>query len=141
MCLQEGITVLIMDSNINDDMPVDLIQLFLDNQRKELELRTNELEITKQEEQHSYDVARLSLRTQADNIERDRQHKIALWRLFMKFAAFIAVIAALLMGFALWLGKEQFILEVLRIVFYGGSGVAVGAYYQKSKKSKEDDKG
>ena len=72
--------MLIMDSNINDDMPVDLIQLFLDNQRKELELRTNELEITKQEEQHSYDVARLSLRTQADNIERDRQHKIALWR-------------------------------------------------------------
>ena len=38
-------------------LPVDLIKLFLENQKKELELRTRELEIAKQEELHSYGSA------------------------------------------------------------------------------------
>ena len=51
----------------------------------------------------------------------------------MKFGTALFLIVALLTALALWLGKEQFILEVLRVVFYGGSGIAVGAYYQKAK--------
>ncbi|MBQ7264451.1 MAG: hypothetical protein IJR14_12140 [Synergistaceae bacterium] len=117
------------------DLPVGLIRLFLENQRKELELRAQELEIAKQEEQHSYDVTKLSLRTQADDLEKDRAYRGGLWRACMKFATGIFAIFALLTALALWLGKEQFMLEIMRAVFYGGSGAAVGAYYQKAKRS------
>ena len=115
-------------------LPVDLLQFFLENQKKELELRAQELEIAKQEEQHNYDVAKLSLRTQTENLERDRVYRGELLRACMKFGTVMFLMVTLLTALALWLGKEQFILEVLRVVFYGGSGIAVGAYYQKARR-------
>lgn len=55
-------------------LPVDLIKLFLENQKKELELRTRELEIAKQGELHSYDVTKLSIKAQIDSLESERKH-------------------------------------------------------------------
>ena len=65
--------------NQGKGLPVDLIQLFLENQKKELEVRAQELEIAKQEESHNYDVTKLSVRTQADNFEKDRDNTLNLF--------------------------------------------------------------
>ena len=121
------------ENDQDKELPVDLLRLFLENQGKELELRAQELEIAKQEELHNYDVTKLSVRAQSDSLEKDRKYRGSLWRDVMKFGAFLSVVLSALIIVALWLGKEQFILEILRVVFYGGSGMAVGAYYQKSK--------
>jgi len=118
-------------------IPVGLIKLFLENQKKELELRTQELEIAKQEELHSYDVSKLSLRAQTDSLESERKHSRQLWSMWLKYGSFFSVVVALLVALALWLGKEQFILEIFRAVFYGGFGATAGAYYQKSKSLSE----
>jgi len=114
-------------------IPVDLIKLFLENQKNELELRTQELEIAKQEELHNYDVTKLSLKAQTDSLESERKHSRQLWSMWVKYGSFLSVVVVLLVALALWLGKEQFILEVFRAVFYGGFGASAGAYYQKSK--------
>ena len=50
-----------------------------------------------------------------------------------KYGSLLSVVVASLVALALWLGKEQFILEIFRAVFYGGFGATAGAYYQKSK--------
>lgn len=114
-------------------LPVDLIKLFLENQKKELELRTRELEIAKQEELHSYDVTKLSIKAQTDSLESERKHHRQLWSMWVKYGSLLSVVVASLVALALWLGKEQFILEIFRAVFYGGFGATAGAYYQKSK--------
>ena len=114
-------------------LPVDLIKLFLENQKKELELRTRELEIAKQEELHSYDVTKLSIKAQTDSLESERKHHRQLWSMWGKYGSLLSVVVASLVALALWLGREQFILEIFRAVFYGGFGATAGAYYQKSK--------
>lgn len=119
--------------NGDKGLPVDLIKLFLENQKKELELRAQELEITKQEELHNYDVTKLSLKAQTDSLENERKHRRQLWSMWVKYGAFLSVVVASLVALALGLGKEQFILEIFRAVFYGGFGASAGAYYQKSK--------
>jgi len=122
-------------------LPVDLIKLFLENQKKELELRTRELEIAKQEELHSYDVTKLSIKAQTDSLESEREHHRQLWSMWVKYGSLLSVVVASLVALALWLGKEQFILEIFRAVFYGGFGATAGAYYQKSKSlgNRQDD--
>ena len=122
-------------------LPVDLIKLFLENQKKELELRTRELEIAKQEELHSYDVTKLSIKAQTDSLESERKHQRQLWSMWGKYGSLLSVVVASLVALALWLGKEQFILEIFRAVFYGGFGATAGAYYQKSKSlgNRQDD--
>ena len=122
-------------------LPVDLIKLFLENQKKELELRTRELEIAKQEELHSYDVTKLSIKAQTDSLESERKHHRQLWSMWGKYGSLLSVVVASLVALALWLGREQFILEIFRAVFYGGFGATAGAYYQKSKSlgNRQDD--
>ncbi|NCC86029.1 MAG: hypothetical protein EOM03_18305 [Clostridia bacterium] len=120
-------------SGENRDLPVDLIQTFLDNQAKELEIRVQELELAKQEEMHNYDVTKLSIRAQLDDMERNRTHRRQMWSIGAKLGSFFALLFAGIVALAFWLDKEQFILEVLRVAFYGGFGAAAGAYYQKAK--------
>ena len=117
----------------NREYPVDLIQTFLDNQAKELEIRVQELELAKQEELHNYDVTKLSIRAQLDDMERGRAHRRQMWSTGAKLGGFFAVLFAGIVALAFWFDKEQFILEVLRVAFYGGFGAAAGAYYQKAK--------
>ena len=127
--------------NGDKGLPVDLIKLFLENQKKELELRTQELEISKQEELHNYEVTKLSIKAQTDTLESDRKHRRQLWSMWLKYGSSLSVVLALLVALALRLGKEQFILEIFRAVFYGGFGATAGAYYQKSKSlsNQQDD--
>ena len=131
----------IEQENNDKKLPVDLIKLFLKNQKKELELRTRELEIAKQEELHSYDVTKLSIKAQTDSLESERKHHRQLWSMWGKYGSLLSVVVASLVALALWLGKEQFILEIFRAVFYGGFGATAGAYYQKSKSlgNRQDD--
>lgn len=82
---------------------------------------------------HNYDVTKLSIRAQLDNMERDRVHRRAVWSTGAKFGSFFALLFAVIVALAFWFDKEQFILEVLRVAFYGGFGATAGAYYQKVK--------
>ena len=115
------------------EIPVELIQVFLGNQTKELEIKAQELEIAKQEEVHNFEVTKLSIKFQSENFENSREHHKYLWKLWTILGISTVVSLTILMIAALWLGKEQFILEILRIVFYGGVGATAGSYYQKSK--------
>ena len=82
------------------------------------------------------------MQAQKDNLESARKHREALWTRWLWFGGFALVVIAVLISWSLWLEKEQFLLEALRVVFYGGSGMAIGSYYQKSKNlnSQNDNK-
>ena len=123
-------------------LPLEVITHFLENQTRELDLRKQEDETKRQLIKSNTELAKASMQAQKENLKNAREHREALWARWLLFGGFVVVVAAILIGWSLWLGKEQFILEVLRVVTYGGSGIAIGSYYQKSKNlnSQNDNK-
>lgn len=123
----------------NRELPVDLFQGFLDNQAKELEIRAREQDLTEQQDSHNFELSKISIKAQLENMERNRVHDRQMQATRMKFSALLAVLFTLITSLALWLDKEQFVLEVLRVAFYGGFGAVAGTYYQKSKQASSRD--
>ena len=114
-------------------LPVGLIERFLENQGKELDLKKQEDENKRQFAKYNYELAKLSIQAQSENLKNEKQHREALWKSCMLFGAFVFIAFVAFAAWAFYLGKEQFVLEIIRMVFYGGSGAFVGSAYQKYK--------
>jgi hypothetical protein len=99
---------------------------FLENQKTELSLKAQELELQKQKDANSFAYAEKALGAQ----ERDRTHERECSRKTRKDLYFlvlgIVVIIAALVGVAMWLGKDQVALEIVKAVIYLLSGGAGG---------------
>jgi antitoxin component of MazEF toxin-antitoxin module len=113
--------------------PADLLHTFLQNQSKELELKIKELELAKQREANSFEFSKFAEEVQCKNLKDERKHQRELWLMATEFAVFGVIGLTIIICLALYLRHEQFILEFVRMAFYGGCGAAAGSYYQKSK--------
>ncbi|MDR1874626.1 MAG: hypothetical protein LBQ90_06400 [Synergistaceae bacterium] len=119
--------------------PVELLQTFLENQSKELELRTQELELAKQQEMHSFEYSKFSTEIQSKDLTDERKHQRELWTIATKFASYGILALTVTICLALYLGREQFVLEIVRVAFYGGCGAVAGSYYQKGKRQESKE--
>lgn len=118
---------------------IELMQTILANQTRELDLSGQNLELQKQQDTHSYEIAKKSLDVQAKDLADERRHKLELWKMISRLALVAVLALTLVTVTALFLGKEQFVLELTKIALYGGSGAAVGFFYQKSKRKNESE--
>lgn len=116
---------------------VELMQAFLANQAKELELNEKNLELLKQQDSNNYNLAKKSLDIQEKDLVNERQHKLAIGKMLFHLSISAVFVLAFVVIIALYLDKEQFVLELSKIAMYGGGGVAVGTFYQKSKRQGE----
>jgi hypothetical protein len=119
--------------------PVELLQTFLENQSKELELRAQELELEKQRDVHGFEYSKFSTETQSKDFADARKHQRELWKIFCRFGVYGVTVLSVIVCFALYLGREQFVLELARAAFFGGFGAVAGSYYQKSKHHETDE--
>ncbi len=106
---------------------VDVIRSFLENQSKELELKGREADFKQQQDRNSFQFARETLQAQKEDREKERVAESARLKLLLIFWGAIAVVLCGFFGYALYLGKEQFLTEVLKIILYGGTG-SLGGY-------------
>ena len=60
---------------------VELMQAFLANQAKELELNEKNLELLKQQDSNNYNLARKSLDIQEKDLANERQHKLEIGKM------------------------------------------------------------
>lgn len=116
---------------------VELMQAFLANQAKELELNEKNLELLKQQDSNNYNLAKKSLDIQEKDLANERQHKLEIGKMLFNLSISAVFVLAFVVIVALYLDKEQFVLELAKIAMYGGGGVAVGAFYQKGKRQSE----
>jgi len=122
--------------------PVELIDLFLKNQSKELDIKAKELELHKQNDNHSFEFAKASLTAETGDREATRQHTLRTRKAILNFVLIFVIIFILFLCFALYLNKDAIALEVIKAVIYlvsgGGGGYAIARSANKPEPQKDE---
>jgi hypothetical protein len=119
---------------------------FLEVQTRELELRKSELDIRREElnvrreeSRQGYEFAQQSLRAQAEDLKEVRkgERRDSSYLLITILAALITLAVVLLVS--LYWNKEQFVLELVRVILAALGGGGVGYAAGRKKKDKPSD--
>ena len=121
----------------NDITQNDLLRKLLDTQMKELEVRQQEEENKRQIAKINADLAKQSLQLQANDKKEEREYRRDIHKRLINAGTVTIIFILLLMAFALYANKENFIIELIKILIYGGSGIITGASWQKLKQNSE----
>ena len=78
---------------------------------------------------------------QSKDLIDERRHRLEIWKLLSRLALCGIVALTAVAVTALFFGKEQFVLELLKIALYGGSGAAMGIFYQRGRRGSSADEG
>jgi len=87
-----------------------------------LELRAEQIELSKQQEQHWYEYSQSSLDAQAEDRKDWRQTWFKTAKLWSWLGLIVFVLVLGFLALLVLTGHESFALELLRIVVYGGLG-------------------
>jgi len=122
----------------------ELFRQFIENQAQELEIRSEENEIKRQELELGYKHAAVVLAAQVDDRQRERQHdqKTNLRGSIIVCFLFVVLIAAIL--YALRLDKDLIVLELLKyvgLILAGGvSGYSMRTIQERKETAKPPPK-
>lgn len=113
----------------------------LEVRKQEIELRREELELRKQESAQGFEFSKEALKIQATDLKEARaQEKIESWQV-----VFIVISTLLVVGgvitYAINLNKDQFVLELARVIVtaLGGGGIGYVAGHRRATKNSSDD--
>ncbi len=124
--------------NNSDPLTPDLIKTLLENQAKELELKTRELALQKQEDDHGFEFGKVALKAKAEDRNLQREHDLKA-RIYTY--GLVAVLALLIFGvifYAMFSGNNEIAMEIVKAIVYlagGGLGGYGAAKAGESRKS------
>lgn len=120
--------------------PIDLINQFLENQRKELDNATQEIELKKLNEQNAYNYGCKALEAQKE----DRREQRSQTTLFMKYGFVLTIILLVLISAfvagCIYTGNISIIVSVLKVAAYILPS-AVGGYFIGLNRGKKSSNG
>ncbi|HFL3398971.1 TPA: hypothetical protein ACG3NN_002875 [Legionella pneumophila] len=125
------------NNNKNHPNPA-LIEKFLAVQEQELVMRGKELEVHQQNNNNTHEYALAALQANKEDREAIRTHQEKIIKTRYIFSGIILVFLFVLIGFCLYLNKDQIVLEILKAVLFFASGSGLGYAYAK-KTSKNND--
>lgn len=109
----------------------------LEVRKQELETRREELELRKQESEQAFVFAKDSLKVQSEDLkDYRRQERRESWQVVLVVISVLLVVAAVLI-YALSQDKDQFVLELTRVVLsaLGGGGVGYALGHRRGSKT------
>jgi ABC-type multidrug transport system permease subunit len=112
---------------------IDSIKQFTGNQAKELEIKYIEVQTAQKNSEYQYNYATKQLEAQERNLENERQYKLKQYKLACLIVIAVIFIVCVFFGFCVYREKDQLVVELLRVVCYGGSFGFGGFYWGKSK--------
>ena len=117
----------------------DIVRDVIEVQRRELDLRSQELVLRKDEQAQTHDLSIKSISTQATDRREARAHQIRVQRDRMVYSVIVLIVLLLFGGFALWSGRDQIVLEALKVVglLVGGAGAGYAFGYKKGRKQQD----
>jgi len=117
---------------------ISVINKFLDNQNKELEIKVREIEQQKVSDQHAFEYSKIAL--EKESIDRNSQREFV--RKCRKdnfyFITGIVLLIVGLVSYSLYVGKDQIAMEIIKSIIFLLSGGAGG--YAIGRKDKEKEK-
>jgi hypothetical protein len=121
------------------ELPAGAVEELLRQSAEQIDIRKKELEIQRLTSAQDHDYAKAALNAQAEDLKHQRTHEQSqLTRRFV-FAGVLVLFGLLFLGFCLYSGKEQFAIELTKLVLYGGGGSVGGYWYGRARKGKSSD--
>lgn len=116
----------------------ELLSKWVEVQGNEIKLQTERLRIEESELHNNHELAKIAIEKQA--IDRNSQREFIRKCRKDSFLFISGIVAAigLLVGYSLWIGKDQIAMEIIKSVIFLLSGGAGG--YAIGSRSKENDK-
>jgi hypothetical protein len=133
-----------LSNKTNQHTPVpdtELIQLFLHNQSKELDIKAKEIDQQRVSDQHTFEYSKIALEKEAidRNAHRDFVRKCR--KDTFLFISGIGALITLVVGYSLYIGKDQIAMEIIKSLIFllsgGAGGYALGRK-EKAKNSEEN---
>lgn len=121
-------------------MPPDVVQNFFDLQKRELDVRTQELQLNAQQEQNQKEIAEISISTNLTDRDNHRDHIERKTKIMLFGAAGIMAIILIFLGSALYMGKEAVVMKAteLAIIFVAGFAGGYGTKASRDKKNSDE---
>lgn len=107
---------------------------WVQNQSRELEIRAQELKLQERKEDHGFEYSKMSLSAQAEDFKHTRELKHSQFSTGCRYALGAAVVIMFFLGILILTGHEQVALELVKVVAYGGAGVAGGYGWGRLKR-------
>ena len=123
------------------EIQTELLQQFLLNQSKELEIRSRELELQHKTEDHNFEYAKSALAAQVEDRKASRDHVYTTKKSMYFFIFGLSLLILAILGYALYLGKDNIALEIIKPIIFLLSGGAGGYAIGKSMTSKQKEDG
>lgn len=123
-----------------NQMSPDLIEIFLKNQTKELELRSQELVLQQQKDKNNFDYAKSGMAVTAQDRKDNREHQFKVRKMTFVFTGIICLAIIGMLVYALNQNKDAFALEIIKAIVFVLTGGAGGYGLAKSQTNKETAK-
>jgi hypothetical protein len=115
----------------------ELVQQLINNQARELELRTADLALQQQKDNNAFAFGKEALAARADDLKDQRKHDFKKRISGYIFIAVLVVTAVALIAYALHMGKDAFATELIKAVIYLGGGGLGGYGIGRARSRKE----
>jgi hypothetical protein len=111
----------------------------LDFRKEELSVRREEIDLTKQESERAHEYAKLALAGQQTDWKTYReQQKVSTRYSFISVTLILLCLTGFIV-YAMYLNKEQFVLDIIKVLAgaLGGGGIGYAIGHKKAKKDQE----
>lgn len=118
----------------------ELLKQFVDNQRVELELRKESLQLQKTQLTFSHEYAMKALEAQKEDLIDQRKNEQKSYSKNIWIILSVIILFLLFGGYCLWIDKDEIIKELIKFLMYSAP-FSVGGYffgYSKGKSKKTD---
>ena len=119
--------------------PPRLIERFLENQSKELDLRVQELSLGQQKDNNAYQFGKEALVLKAADRRDQRLHEQKIRVATYWCSGIVVLFIFALLFYALHLGRDSFAMEIIKAVVFLLSGGAGGYGLAKSRQNRRSD--
>lgn len=125
----------------NQELSTSTVEKFLNVQEKDLKLREKELELSAQSMSNSHEYALKALDTDSNDRGNERAHESLMVREHMSLVKWIVSCFILMFIVAIWVGKDQVVLDIIKYFAIFAGGFFSGGYVlkPKDKKNTNDD--
>lgn len=117
-------------SSDNQSQTTDLVETFLNNQTKELEIKVEQLALQKQEDEHGFEFGKAALKAKAEDRNLHREYALKT-RVYTYTLIGIIVLSVFgVISYAMYSGNKDIAMEIIKAIVYllggglGGYGVA-----------------
>lgn len=117
-----------------------LLEQLAKNQEKDLLLRSQELELKKQSDNNSYNYSLQALEANKEDREANRTYYKTIIKATYWFSGLIIFAFFIFLSYALFLGKEKIVMEIIKAILYIAAGAMGGYGFGKRKSKTESDK-